>query len=115
MKRAALSFVVVSALAVVACSTHPSAREVVDRTAPVACDKVKQCNGDDKFNQAYATMDDCIAKVKSESEKKFGSDLDKASKCTDDEVTKCLDDLKNATCPPQQATQLVVPPAPCDC
>ena len=76
-----------SAAVVLACSPHPTAQEVVDKTAPVACEKAKSCNGDGKFNLAYPNgIDDCIKKVKTESEKKFGSDLSKSSVCTDEEV-----------------------------
>lgn len=99
-----------------ACSPHPTAGEVVDRTAPVACEKAKQCNGDAKFELAYpGGATDCVNRVKSESEKKLGSDLSKSSVCTDEEVDKCLEDLKNATCPEQKATELVLPAAPCNC
>lgn len=116
-RRISCSALVLAAF-VVACGgddDKPTAQEVVDRTAPVACAKAQECNDEAKFTAAYPNgVDDCLARVKRESAAKYG-DLTRPSVCTDEEVDQCLEALKSATCPEQKATKLVLPDTPCRC
>ncbi|MBX3205270.1 MAG: hypothetical protein KF764_09380 [Labilithrix sp.] len=106
----AVPFVLVAVLA--ACSGRPSVEEVVDRSSPVICEKAKECSGELTFSTAYpGGVDECVTKTKDASKKKYGDDLNKSSVCTDEELDKCLQDLKAATCPADKS----LPPVPCDC
>ena len=94
-----------------ACSAHPTAQEAVDRSTPPICEKAKECAAA-SFALTYAGgVDECVTKLKSEVAKKFGSDLEKSSVCTDDELDKCIKDLKASACPPGEA----LPQIPCKC
>jgi hypothetical protein len=105
------SFVALASVALAtACTTNPTAQEVVDRSTPPICEKAKQCLS--TFAVAYpGGIDDCVAKTKDAASKKYGSDLEKSSVCTDDEVSKCIEDLKAAACPPGET----MPEIPCKC
>ena len=108
------SFVAASLLvaSLVACTGKPSAQEVVDRSTPVICEKAKECSGELAFSMAYpGGVDDCVTKTKADASKKYGDDLDRSSVCTDEELEKCLQDLKAATCPADKS----LPPVPCNC
>ena len=77
-----------------ACSANPTAQEVVDRSTPPICEKAKECAAL-SFALSYAGgVDECVTKTKSEVAKKYGSDLEKSSVCTDEELDKCIKDLK---------------------
>jgi hypothetical protein len=105
-----LAFLSVTVFA--ACVGRPTAGEVVDQSAPVICEKSKECAGEGVFALAYpGGVDECVEKTKADASKKFGDDLDKSSVCTDDELAKCLDDFKTAACPADGST----PKPPCDC
>lgn len=96
---------------VAGCTSNPSAQEVVDQSTPVICDKSKECAGAG-FDLAYpGGVDECVSKTKASLSQKYGSDLEKSSTCTDDELTKCLDDFKAAAC----AANGSLPPVPCNC
>jgi hypothetical protein len=94
-----------------ACSVNPTAQEVVDRSTPPICEKAKECAAA-SFALTYAGgVDECVTKTKSEVAKKYGSDLEKSSVCTDDELDACIKDLKASACPPGEA----LPQIPCKC
>ncbi|MBX3259672.1 MAG: hypothetical protein KIS78_08365 [Labilithrix sp.] len=110
--RASLVVSFVFAGLVAACSGRPSVEEVLDRSSPVICEKAKECAGELTFSTAYpGGVDECVTKTKDAGKQKYGSDLDKSSVCTDEELDKCLEDLKAATCPADKS----LPPVPCDC
>lgn len=115
-RRTSLGPPLLLATLVAACGEdNPSAREVVDRTAPVACAKAEECNDAALFKIAYPNgVEDCLARVKRDSESKYG-DLTRPSVCTDEEVDQCLEALRSATCPVQKPTQIVLPDIPCKC
>lgn len=103
----ALSF---AALAI-ACSSNPTVQEVIDQSSPPICEKLKECSPT-TFPLAYpGGVTECVTKTKDASAKKYGSDLSKSSVCTDDEVTKCLNDFKALACPADGST----PNVPCNC
>jgi len=100
----------VAALAI-ACSSNPTVQEVINQSSPAICEKLKECSPA-TFAQAYpGGVDDCVTKTKDTSAKKYGSDLSKQSVCTDDEVTKCLNDFKAQACPANGSS----PTVPCNC
>ena len=104
------SFIITAVVA--GCTGRPSAEEVVDRSTPAICEKAKECSGELSFSSAYpGGVDECITKTKAEAKKKYGADLQKSSVCTDEELDKCLQDLKAAECPAGKA----MPDVPCDC
>src|SRR4051794_11810638 len=93
-----------SLVALIGCSDKPSAQEVVDRSTPAICEKAKECSGDASFALAYSGgVDECVSKAKAEVTKKYGDDLEKSSVCTDEELDKCIQDLKAAACPAGKA------------
>ncbi|CAN5924421.1 hypothetical protein BH11MYX4_BH11MYX4_47670 [soil metagenome] len=93
-----------------ACTTNPTAQEVVDQSTPPICEKAKQCLT--SFAVAYpGGVDECVTKTKDAAAKKYGSDLEKHSVCTDEELTKCIQDLNAAACPPGET----LPEIPCKC
>lgn len=112
-KRSVLSITVLLVPSLlVACADRPSAQEVVDKSTPVICEKVKECSGDLRFGAAYpGGVDECVTKTKAEASKKYGDDLEKSSVCTDEELDKCLQDFKAVACPADGTA----PPVPCDC
>lgn len=94
-----------------ACSTNPSAQEVVDKSTPIICAKLKECQGA-AFTLAYpGDVDECVTKTKAAASSKYGGDLGKSSVCTDDELDKCLNDFKAETCPADGSA----PAVPCNC
>ena len=96
----------------VACKSdeHPTGSEVVDRSAPAICDKQKECQGA-LFELAYpGGVGECVTKT-SASVKAQGKDLSAESVCTDEELTKCIDDLKAAACKEDGS----MPDVPCRC
>lgn len=98
-------------LVLAACTGRPSAEEVVDRSSPVICDKAKECVSTFALSFPGGTSE-CVTKVKAETTKKYGGDLDgKVSACTDEEVDACLQKLKTAACPGDDK----LPQPPCDC
>lgn len=107
----AASLALISLLAF-GCSSNPTAREVVDRSTPITCDKIKQCSGDAAFAAAFPNgTSECVEKTKAQVSQKFGGDLDKSSVCDDAQLTKCLDDFKAAACKANGQP----PDVPCDC
>lgn len=103
---------VLAATALVACTSRPSAGEVVDQSTPVICAKSKECAGDTVFALAHpGGVDECVTKTKAEVKKQYGADLDKDSVCTDDELDKCLTNFKAAACPAGSS----LPKLPCNC
>ena len=95
-----------------ACTSNPTAEEVVDQSTPVICEKVKECSGELAFAAAYpGGVDDCVTRTKAEAKKKYGDKLDGQSVCTDEEVERCLQDLRAAECPADGSP----PAAPCNC
>lgn len=94
-----------------ACSSNPTAQEVVDQSTPAICEKSSEC-APAAFAVAYpGGREECISKTKTEVTKSYGGDLEKTSVCTDDELDKCLKDLKAATCPAGGS----LPKVPCNC
>lgn len=86
--------------------------EVIDQSAPVICEKVKECSGELAFGLAYrGGVDDCVARTNAEAKKKYGDKLDAQSVCTDEEVENCLDDLRKSECPADGSA----PAVPCNC
>src|SRR4051812_33540045 len=78
-----------------ACNLGPSAQDVVDKAAPAVCDKTKECSGELLFGSAYpGGVDECVTKTKDALKKKYGNDLDKRSVCDDDQLDKCVKDIK---------------------
>ena len=95
-----------------ACTSNPSAEEVVDQSTPVICEKVKECRGELAFSMAYpGGIDECVSRTKAEVQKKYGDDLEASSVCTDEELEKCISDLRAAPCPADGSA----PPVPCNC
>ena len=95
-----------------ACSSKPTAEEVVNQSTPAICEKVKECSGEAAFAAAYpGGVDDCVTRTKAEAKKKYGDKLDAESVCTDDEVERCLEDLRGAACGADGSP----PPVPCNC
>ncbi|MBX3231768.1 MAG: hypothetical protein KIT84_42755 [Labilithrix sp.] len=95
----------------VACSPNPSAEEVIDKTTPAICAKGRECYGEEKYLQAYpGGDDDCIKRTKDGVKEKRKEDLDNPSVCTDEEVDKCITDLKAAQC-----KEGGLPDVPCKC
>jgi hypothetical protein len=97
----------------VACTTKASAQEVVDRSAPIACAKTKECSGDALFAIAFPEGEaGCIAKTKEDAKKKYGDDLENGvSVCTEEEVDACLEKFKATACPADGSA----PAVPCNC
>lgn len=94
------------------CTLNPTVEDVVEESAPVICNKMKECSDDVVFSMAYpGGVDECVSKTKSEASKKYGGDLDKRSTCTDEELDKCLQDFKATACPKDGS----LPKVPCDC
>ena len=99
-----------AAVGVTGCSSNPTVQEVLDQSSPPICEKAKECLK--SFSLAYpGGIDECVTKTKNAASKQYGSDLDKQSVCTDEELTKCLNDLKAAACPPGET----MPEPPCKC
>lgn len=95
-----------------ACTTGPTAQDVVDESTPAICEKVKECSGEIAFSRAYpGGVEDCVTRTKAEVSKKYGDDLERRSVCTDEQLDKCISDLRAATCPADGSA----PAAPCDC
>jgi hypothetical protein len=94
-----------------ACSANPTAQEVIDKSAPPICEKAKECAAASFAISYPGGVDECVTKTKSEVSKKYGSDLEKSSVCTDDELDKCIKDLKASACPAGEA----LPQIPCKC
>ena len=109
------SFLFVSFFAgtlVVACSTHPSGQEVVDRATTPFCNKAKEC-GPAAFSVTYpGGVDECVSKTKAAAAaSKSAAELATDSVCTDAELDKCVSDLKAAACPATGG----LPTVPCKC
>jgi hypothetical protein len=98
--------------ALAACTSDPTAEDVVNRATPVICEKTKECRGEALFSLAYpGGTDECVSKTKEQVSRKYGDDLDRRSTCTEEELEKCLDDFKAAKC----GDSGELPPVPCDC
>ena len=105
-------FLVSSILLGVACTSdeRPTGAEVVDRSAPVLCEKQKECQAT-LFEVAYpGGVSECTTRT-SNTVKAQRKDLSAESVCTDDELTKCLNDLKAAACKKDGS----IPDIPCRC
>lgn len=108
MKHLVLSFVFLS---LAACNSNPTGEEVIDRAAPGICTKIQECNAAGFAATYPGGIDDCAARTKSEMSQKYGSDLDRHSVCSDDEVDSCMKNLEAETCPADGS----LPAVPCDC
>lgn len=108
---ASLSVLALAGVLAAGCSSNPSAQEVVDQSTPVICAKYQECLGA-TFQLTYpGGVDECTSKTRGAAEKKYGSDLDRSSTCTDDELTKCLDTFEATAC----GANGELPAVPCNC
>lgn len=104
---ATAGLMIFGALGILAGCGGPSAGEVIDKTAPVVCEKVKECMDEAVFALAHPDgVEGCIEKVRNGS-----VDRDAISKCDMDEVDACLSEFKAAACPGDNQ----LPQMPCDC
>jgi hypothetical protein len=104
-------FAFCAAALAIACNGNPTVQEVIDQSSPPICEKLKECSPA-SFPLAYpGGVDECVTKTKDASAKKYGSDLSKHSVCTDEEVSKCLNDFKAQACPADGSS----PTVPCNC
>lgn len=108
LRRRAL--VAVPAALFLACTLGPTGQDVVDESAPVICEKAKECSP--TFDIVYpGGVPECAQKVKSELTKRYGDQLERQSVCTQEQLDSCLKGLRAAACPGNGE----LPKPPCDC
>lgn len=89
------SLVVVLGLALVGCSSHPTAEEAGRKFGQALCEKLESCFPSE-FSAAYGSINACVEKGLSAIPE---DQRDSKDACTDDEVDECVDDTKSLACP----------------